>query len=80
MVRITSGTGLLNSGTRIVLRTGIRPPDSVSSVPFWNVRMAFSQASEVLYMKLPSIHAVIWLTCSRGAFGLWPVFRSYAAR
>lgn len=43
----------------MVFLTGIFPLLSVSNVPFWNDLMALSQASDVLYIKLPSIHAVI---------------------
>lgn len=47
-IRITCGTGLLNSGTRIVFFTGIVPCLSVRSAPSWNERIAFSHASDVL--------------------------------
>lgn len=60
------GTGLLNSGTRIVFRTGNPLVGSLSRVPFLNDRMAFIHASLVLYMKLPSIQLVTRLICTRG--------------
>ena len=60
-MRMTCGAGAVKSGTRSLLRGGMPSDSPVLNVPFSNERMALTQASLMLYTKLPSIQLVIRL-------------------
>ncbi len=58
-MRMMCGAGAVKMGTRSWFRGGIPSESPDLNVPFLNDLMALTQASLVLYTKLPSIQLVI---------------------